>query len=110
MQSAALSLGLVFFGPAEAGANERLAQKPRLSTKKGTNWAYLSDLASYVGDRFWLRQELISLRNSLTASLTGSSPVEDVLLGSEGWLYYAPTLGDYTGAEPMTDAEMDEIV
>ena len=106
---AALSLGLVFFGPAEAGANERLAQKPKLSTKKGTNWAYLSDLAAYVGDRFWLRQELISLRNALV-SLTGTSPVEDVLLGTEGWLYYAPTLGDYTGAEPMTDAEIDACV
>ena len=102
---AALSLGLVFFGPAEAGANQRLAQKPKLSTKSGVNWAYLSDLARYVGERFWLRQELISLRNSLV-SLTGSSPVEDVLLGSEGWLYYAPTLGDYTGSKPMTEAEL----
>ena len=106
---AALSLGLLFFGPAEAGANQRLAQKPKLSAKSGVNWAYLSDLAQYVGDRFWLRQELISLRNSLV-SLTGSSPVEDVILGTEGWLYYAPTLGDYTGAEPMTDAEIDACV
>ena len=102
---AALSLGLVFFGPAEAGANQRLAQKPKLSTKQGVNWACLSDLASYVGDRFWLRQELISLRNSLVAR-TGSSPVEDVVLGSDGWLYYAPTLEDYTGADLMDEGEL----
>ena len=102
---AALSLGLVFFGPAEAGANQRLAQKPKLSTKSGVNRAYLSDLAAYVGDRFWLRQELISLRNALV-SLTGTSPVEDVLLGGEGWLYYAPTLGDYTGSAAMTERDL----
>ena len=102
---AVLSLGMLAFGPAGAGANERLTQKPKLSNKGKTNWSYLSQLADWIGDHFWLRQELISLRSSLV-SLSGSSPMEDVLLGTEGWLYYAPTLGDYTGSAAMADRDL----
>lgn len=102
---AVLSLGMLAFGPAGAGANERLAQKPKLSNKGKPNWACLSQLADWIGDHFWLRQELITARNGL-AGLTGSSPVEDVILGREGWLYYAPTLGDYTGAAALSDGDL----
>ena len=102
---AALSLGMLIFGPAGAGANERLAQKPKLSLKGKPNWNYLSQLADWVGDHFWLRQELITGRNGL-AELTGSSAVEEVILGREGWLYYAPTLGDYTGASALSREEL----
>ena len=102
---AALSLGMLIFGPAEAGANERLAQKPKLSLKGKPNWSYLSQLADWVGDHFWLRQELITGRNGL-AGLAGSSAVEDVILGRDGWLYYAPTLGDYTGTAALSEAEL----
>lgn len=102
---AVLSLGILAFGPAGAGANERLAQKPKLSNKGKTNWSYLSQLSDWIGDHFWLRQELITARNGL-AALSGSSPVEDVILGRDGWLYYAPTLEDYTGSAPLSDGDL----
>ena len=102
---AALSLGMLFFGPAEAGANERLAQKLKLSAKGKVNWSYLSQLADWIGDRFWLRPELITGRNAL-AGLIGASPVEDVILGRAGWLYYAPSLGDYTGSAALPEADL----
>ncbi len=102
---AVFSLGMLAFGPAGAGANERLAQKPKLSNKGKTNGSYLSQLADWIGDHFWLRQELITARNGL-AALSGSSPVEDVILGREGWLYYAPTLEDYTGSAPLSDGDL----
>ncbi len=102
---AALSLGMLAFGPAEAAANERLANKPKLQQKGKWNTNYLSDLANYVSDRFFLRQELITTR-SRAAALLGSSTVKDVLLGKDGWLYYAPTLGDYCGTERRSDGEL----
>ncbi len=102
---AVLSLGILAFGPAGAGANERLTQKPKLIIKGKPNWDYLSQLADWIGDHFWLRQELITARNGL-AGLSGSSPVEDVILGREGWLYYAPTLGDYTGSAALSAEEL----
>ena len=60
---ASLSLGMLVFGPAEAAANERLASRPKLIQKDTWNPDYLSDLMKYVGDRFFLRQELITCRS-----------------------------------------------
>ncbi len=105
---ASLSLGMLAFGPAEAAANERLANAPKLIRKEKWNPDYLSDLAKYVGDRFFLRQELITARSRASA-LLGSSTVEDVVLGKKGWLYYAPTLADYCGTENLSEEELSAI-
>ena len=105
---ASLSLGMLAFGPAEAAANERLAAKPKLVQKGKWNPDYLTDLAKYVGDRFFLRQELITARSRASA-LLGSSTVKDVILGKAGWLYYAPTLSDYCGTDSLSDGELAAI-
>ena len=98
--------GLVLTGGAEAGANEILAPKPRLTDPEGgLNGAALTELADYIGDRFYLRQECVTAWAELNAAF-GSSVTEDVILGSGGWLYYAPTLPDYTRSEPMTAREL----
>lgn len=100
------SLGLVLVGPAESGANEVLAVKPTLTRRDGSvNWDYLADLAAYINDRFFPRQMAVTGWARLNAAL-GSSPTEDVLLGTEGWLYYAPTLNDYTRSDLMTDRDL----
>ena len=95
--------GMVILGPSEAGANEILAKAPALREKDGDwNTAYLSDLATYVRDRFGFRQELITANARLTAAVFGESATEDVIVGADGWLYYADTLADYEGTAPMT--------
>ncbi len=98
------SVGFFLFGPAKAGANERLAPKPSLFEKDGgLNGDFLSELSEYFSGRFFLRQEMISGNNAITAALLGSSAEDDVILGRDGWLYYADTLADYTGAAPMSE-------
>ena len=106
-----LSAGFLLFGPAPAGANERLTAPPKLvSGEDGAlNESVLSELSAYYSDHFFLRQELITARNALSA-LLGTSGTADVIVGSEGWLYYAPTLPDYTGAAPMSAGELFSAV
>ena len=102
-----LSLGMVFAGSSQAGANEQLAEPPALLTEEGKlNTEYFQDLSSYIRDRFFLRQELISLHHWLSAKVLSVSGDDSVILGSDGWLYYADTLEDYTGTNPMTDREL----
>ena len=102
----ALAAGMWVFGPSAAGANQVLAKKPVLQAEDGTwNGDYLSQLSSYVADRFYLRQELISVHNRAQAFL-GASGAQDVILGRDGWLYYAQTLEDYTGTGGMTGREL----
>ena len=105
--SLALSVGMFFAGPAQPAANEILAEAPALKTEDGgANWDVLSHTAAWVNDRFFLRNELIGLDRGLTASVLNTSGQSSVILGSNGWLYFTPTLADYTGTEGMTDREL----
>ncbi len=98
---------MVVLGPSQAGSNEVLVGAPKLREKDGgLNEDYLSDLAAYVRDRFGLRQELITANAKLTAAVFRESATEKVILGEDGWLYYAETLADYEGTAPMTDRQL----
>lgn len=91
----------------EAGGNQALSRAPSLRDAEG-NWnpAYLSQMQDYLGDRFYLRQEMITAWSALNAKALGSSITEDVVLGTDGWLYFADTLPDYAGLDPMTEREI----
>lgn len=103
----ALSVGVLFFGPSQAGANEKLSPAPVLIEKDGKlNNRFLSDAANWLGDHFYGRQELISVNNRLSALLFGTSGSDSVILGHHGWLYYGSTISDYTGENTMTDREL----
>ncbi len=101
-----LSAGIAVSGPSQAGANERLSPEPSLFKDEVLNDRFLSDLAAWVNDHFFLRQELISVNNLLSASVFHTSEKDSVILGSDGWLYYGPTLDDYTGQKPLTNREL----
>lgn len=102
-----LSVGMLFAGPSQAGANEQLAEPPVLRTEEGAiNKDYLTQLTNWIRDRFFLRQELISIDHWLSAKLFHTSGDTGVILGRDGWLYYTDTLADYTGTDPMTEREL----
>lgn len=91
----------------QAGGNQALSRAPSLRDAEG-NWnpKYLSQMQDYVGDNFYLRQEMITAWSALNARGLQSSITEDVVLGTDGWLYFADTLPDYVGLDPMTDREI----
>ena len=105
--SVTLSLGILVAGPSEAGANEVLSKDPALFDKEGNfNTNILSDMSAWINDHFFLRQELISVNNAMTATLFQTSGEDSVILGKNGWLYYGSTLDDYTGLNGMTEQEL----
>ena len=88
------SLGMLL--PAQegaAGGNQALSRAPSLRDPEG-NWnpGYLSQIQDYAGDNFYLRQEMITAWSALNAKGLRSSITEDVVLGTDGWLYFADTL------------------
>ncbi len=103
---AAPLLFMPLLGPSEAAANEVLASRPVLFTRNGLNFDYLNDLSGYIGDRFAFRQELVTANAALTAALFHESASPSVVLGSDGWLYYADTLDDYLGTSAMSRREL----
>ena len=100
--------GLLIFGPAEAAANEILAQPPSVTEEDGSfNAKVLNDAPDYLADRFYLRQELITLDAKLESGVLGESASEDVILGKDGWLYYDSESEDYMNTNAMSDAEIN---
>lgn len=104
-----LSVGILFTAPTQSGGNEKLSDFPTLKTKDGKiNADYLGQVSAWIEDHFLFRQEWISLHNWLNGKVFGTSGNADVILGADGWLYYADTLSDYTGTDPMSDRELFE--
>ena len=100
-----LSIGTLVFGPAEAAANEKLAEFPTVKTEEGVNWDFLADLQKYVNDRFFLRRKLITLDRRMSSAL-GVSGEDKVIAGKAGWLFFADTLPDFTGTGLMSSREL----
>ena len=61
-------------------------------------------------DRFGFRGHLIRWHNIVSTRWLGMSPSEKVVIGQQGWLYYAGerTMDDYRATEPLTSAALDE--
>ncbi len=101
------SLGMLVGPSQEGGANEVLTPLPELRDGEGRwNTDYLSQLREYAGDHFFGRQAMISGWSELNTRLLHTSIADNVILGTEDWLYYGDTLEDYTGLNPMTDREI----
>lgn len=104
------SAGMLFLPPTEAAANERLAPVPSLKNEDGGwNANVLDEATDYIADHFALRQEMVTANAALQTKLLATSPAEDVIYGSDGWLYYAETLEDYQNRATLTDEEVRQI-
>lgn len=100
------SLAMIPLGPSSAAANEHLAPAPRAVKPDGSpNWDLLSDAADYFSDHFAFRQELVTADSALKAAVFHTSAQPDVVLGRDGWLFYAETLDCYTGASTLTERQ-----
>lgn len=97
------ALGTLVLGPSEAVANETLVPMPCLHNPDGSlNMDFLSDSGDWFAKHFAFRQELITADSAWKAALFATSSQKLVALGQDGWLYYAETVDDYTGADTIT--------
>ncbi len=103
------SLGMLVAPTEATSENRELASEPSLTADDGTfNFNVLQDSGTYFEDHFAGRNQLVSLNASVRAAL-GSSATDQVVVGSEGWLYYGGTLYDYLGESRMTDRGLRNI-
>lgn len=100
------SLGLLLGGEEESSEKRTLTSLPSLKTEEGWNRQFLQNMGEYFEDHFGFRNELVTGYSLLTGKLFGTSSQESVVVGTEGWLYYADSLGDYLGSEQMTERQL----
>ncbi|MCL2806848.1 MAG: hypothetical protein FWD27_01580 [Coriobacteriia bacterium] len=73
------------------------------------NLEYLQDLGTYFEDHFAYRNLAIDLNARLRAGLFKTSPTEQVIIGSQGWLFYGGTLDDFRASSPLDNREIFNI-
>ena len=82
--------------------NRELTELPALYDENGLgNVDILSDLGAYFDDHFAYRNLLVTTNAKLRAAL-GASATDQVVVGSDGWLYYGGTLPDYLGQSALS--------
>jgi len=100
------SIGMLAFGGSRAAANETLSRLPKLRLEDGSvNPSVLAEATDYAADHFAFRNELVNAWAELNARVFRTSSEEQVILGSNDWLYYASTLDDYRGCG-MNETEL----
>ena len=95
-------LVLVPVGQGDRSAElQKLAEPPALVEDGHPNVGYLADAGDWFDDHFAFRQDLITLNARLRSALFGVSATDQVVEGTEGWLYYAGTMDDYQRTDVM---------
>jgi hypothetical protein len=87
----------------------KLAARPGWPGTTAALWKFPGTFAAWYGDHFGLRARLIRWHALAMYRVFRQSPSDKVLLGRDGWLFYADdsSLEDYRSAVPFTTAELE---
>lgn len=100
--------------PGENMEQRELAQRPTLKLNKDTISYYPKAYEDYENDNFGMKNYLVKLNNYINVKLLGTSPMESVLLGKDGWLYYSKDsninmIDDYRGLNLFSEDQLKKI-
>jgi hypothetical protein len=91
----------------ESAVSEKKSARPVFVRPDGSlNADALTGTADYLSDHFALRDALVTARARTIAAVFGESASDQVILGRDGWLFYAETLDDYERTAPMSGREI----
>ena len=96
------SLGMLIPGAADAADSGAM---PALVTDGKISSTWRDDFESWFSKHFAYRDILVDAFSSLKERVF-STGNDQVLAGRDGFLFYADTVDDYTGANPMTEEEL----
>ncbi|HME44872.1 MAG TPA: hypothetical protein VKF36_17405 [Syntrophorhabdales bacterium] len=117
-------LGLPFFQTSlrmfpDLKSEENRVLAPRPALKPGTPstfWKYIQDYQNYFNDNFGFRNRLIQINSFINLKIFGVSPtpLPDVVVGRDGWLFYnvahdGSSLEDYYGLAGFTSHQLSAI-
>ena len=99
--------GMLWYQPDTQAQTSELSTWPAAENADGSlNLEYLSQVGDYFADHFAYRPEMLTLNARLQTGLLGVSPTDQVIYGSDGWLYYGGTLDDFLDTGAASEREL----
>ena len=103
------SIGMAWAFTDSTSENRELAAAPSFVGEDGApNISILSDAGTWFEDHFAYRNQMVAANAGLRAAL-GTSSTDQVVVGSDGWLYYGGTLPDYLGQSALSERALVNI-
>lgn len=102
--------GMTFWPTNETTENTVLAEWPSWKNDGEWNQSYLSDMGEYFEDHFAFRQNFVTVNALLRGKLMKTSATDQVVVGTDDWLYYSGTMNDYQGKDLLTERELYAVV
>ena len=103
------SIGMAWAFTDSTSENRELAPAPALIGEDGLpNVQILSDAGTWFEDHFAYRNQLVSA-NAALREMLHVSPTDQVVVGTDGWLYYGGTLPDYLGQSALSERALANI-
>ena len=102
--------GMSFHPTTKSAENRVLSSFPSLTRQDGhLNTGFFQEFETYFTEHFAFRNELVFADSVIQSDLFHVSSNEKVICGTNGWLYYASTLPDYTGSGLMSERELHSM-
>ena len=100
-----------FMGQSSAAGNaekRELAAFPAFFEEGKFNTGFFEGVGDYLADRFTLRAPLVEMQGGLKGAF-GVSSEEDVIRGTDGWLYFEKTMPDYMGETTLSQVQAERL-
>ena len=102
-------IGMLWYETDMSAENRVAAPFPKVTGADGSlNQDFFSEFDDYFNDHFAYRQEMATADAVLTAGVFSTSDNDQVVIGSDGWLYFEQTLDDYFCRNVLTDRGIAE--
>lgn len=100
-------IGMAVHPTTTSTENKVMSSFPSLKAKDGSlNLDFFQEFEKYFNEHFAFRNELVYADAKIQTSLFSVSNVDTVTYGTDDWLYYTSTLGDYLGSNRMSDRQI----
>lgn len=103
------SAGMVFWPTTETAEKKELQSWPSFMEDGEWNQNVLSDAGAWFEDHFAFREALITANSRLNTGVFRTSPLDKVIYGKDGWLFFNETLDDYLSTNLLSPREINNI-
>ncbi len=106
-----ISMPLLLMGIAPNNTNiekKELAKWPSLTKDGHFNMEYSSEIEAWFNDHLPLRAGLISVHNAVIGEFFHAD-TSNVIVGKDGWLFYANEAEDYMNTNAMSDRQVADV-